>query len=230
MNNLDAQLFEISNGLRIGEYTAPELGAILPASLMIHDLEGINPAGCSYMNNWGTNFLGKYPEEIQQMGMRYYEEFFIREEAMAALSGLQLYLNDSDADLNYNFFQRVKSYAQQKYKWCFTSCKLVEIQAENKLVILSSPIDGIDTIIQRVTKTLDQNEYVNANYQKYAQLTKREKEIIRLLANGNSTNEISDYLFLSSHTVSTHRKNICRKLENKSFAELLKFAVHFNLT
>ncbi|MGX1753104.1 MULTISPECIES: response regulator transcription factor [unclassified Sphingobacterium] len=230
MITLDAQLFEISHGLNMGNFSIPDLGDILPASLMIHDLNGNSPNGCSYMNHWGTSYLGVYPEEIPAMGMDYYDHFFVKEEIFSFFVGLQQYIINGEADKTYNFFQRVKRYADQQYQWCFTSCKLAKIQTETKLILISAPIDGLDHIIQRVNKTLDQNEYVHAHYKKYAQLTKREKEIIRMLANGFSTSEISDQLFLSSHTVSTHRKNICKKLENKSFAELLKFAVNFDLT
>jgi len=55
-------------------------------------------------------------------------------------------------------------------------------------------------------------------------LTRREKEILLLLADGKSTQEISDALFLSYLTVQTHRRNLLSKCQVKNVAELLKFA------
>lgn len=56
-------------------------------------------------------------------------------------------------------------------------------------------------------------------------LTDREKEIIRNVARGKSNKEIADTLCLSVHTVATHRKNICSKLDIHSAAGLTIFAI-----
>lgn len=55
-------------------------------------------------------------------------------------------------------------------------------------------------------------------------LTQREKEILQLLAEGKSTKEISDILFLSYLTVQTHRRNLLNKFEVRNLVELLNFA------
>jgi DNA-binding NarL/FixJ family response regulator len=52
-------------------------------------------------------------------------------------------------------------------------------------------------------------------------LTKREKEIIELLAQGKKNKEIATHLFLSEHTVKTHRKNIAEKLGVDGLNELI---------
>lgn len=69
----------------------------------------------------------------------------------------------------------------------------------------------------------------NNNSTIYCSLTKREKEVLALLSVGKSSIEIADELFISKQTVATHRKNIIRKLDAKSFAELLRFALEFDL-
>lgn len=56
-------------------------------------------------------------------------------------------------------------------------------------------------------------------------LTRREREVLRLVCAGYSTREIADTLFLSPHTVSTHRKNILQKVDVRSVAELVSTAV-----
>lgn len=52
-------------------------------------------------------------------------------------------------------------------------------------------------------------------------LSPRELEIIELVSSGLTNNEIADKLFLSVHTVMTHRKNILHKLEVRNTAEML---------
>lgn len=60
-------------------------------------------------------------------------------------------------------------------------------------------------------------------------ISEREMEIIKLVAEGYSNKEIADKLFLSTHTVTTHRKNIMNKLGVNNTAGLVLFAVRENL-
>lgn len=60
-------------------------------------------------------------------------------------------------------------------------------------------------------------------------LSKRETEILKLIAKGNSTLKIADKLHLSHHTVNTHRKNILKKLKVKSPTELIIYAINTGL-
>lgn len=57
------------------------------------------------------------------------------------------------------------------------------------------------------------------------ELTGRELEILKLLAQGKTTDEISARLFISPFTVATHRRNILRKTEARSLIELISLAV-----
>ena len=56
-------------------------------------------------------------------------------------------------------------------------------------------------------------------------LSQREKEIITCVVKGMSNKEIADHLFISIHTVITHRRNIARKLEIHSPTLLTVYAI-----
>ncbi len=56
-------------------------------------------------------------------------------------------------------------------------------------------------------------------------ISNREKEVLLLLGNGKGSKEIADSLSISEHTVSSHRKNLMKKMEAKSSGELLKKAI-----
>ena len=62
------------------------------------------------------------------------------------------------------------------------------------------------------------------------QLTEREREVLQLIAEGRTTREIADKLYISVKTVETHRKNIMDKLELRTVAELTKYAVREGIT
>ncbi len=60
-------------------------------------------------------------------------------------------------------------------------------------------------------------------------LSEREQEIITLIAEGHTNTAIAEQLFLSPHTVNTHRKNIMQKLGVKNTAAIVMYAVKTNL-
>ncbi len=60
-------------------------------------------------------------------------------------------------------------------------------------------------------------------------LTERETEIVKLMAEGHSTQDIAEILSLSVHTIYTHRKNIMRKLGVTTAAEVILYAFNTSL-
>jgi len=68
-----------------------------------------------------------------------------------------------------------------------------------------------------------------ADCEHLTRLTRREREIISLIARGQTGREISDSLFISLRTVETHRKNIMSKLGLHTVAELVRYAIETNL-
>jgi DNA-binding NarL/FixJ family response regulator len=60
-------------------------------------------------------------------------------------------------------------------------------------------------------------------------LSKREIEIIKLLAEGLTSSQIGEKLFIAEHTVKTHRKNILRKTGATNTTQLVQFALNNQL-
>lgn len=60
-------------------------------------------------------------------------------------------------------------------------------------------------------------------------LTKREKQVLKLIAQEYTTQEIADELFLSKHTIESYRKNLISKLEVRNLAGLTRYAVEQGL-
>ena len=60
-------------------------------------------------------------------------------------------------------------------------------------------------------------------------ITRREKESVLLIAEGNTNPEIAKKLFISPTTVDSHRKNLLAKMNMKNTASLIKFAMENKL-
>ena len=63
-----------------------------------------------------------------------------------------------------------------------------------------------------------------------AELSEREREVVRLISEGRTTREIGEALNLSENTIHTHRQHIMHKLDKHSIAELTKYAIRTGLT
>lgn len=89
----------------------------------------------------------------------------------------------------------------------------------------SSPLQ-IQKLIQVIRQSGGKNK---SAMQDNGELTSREKDVIKLIALGLANKEIADKLFISIHTVISHRKNITEKLGIKSISGLTVYAIMNNL-
>ena len=82
------------------------------------------------------------------------------------------------------------------------------------------------TILLRHMEELEANK---ANKDLFNNLSRREREVFTLLAEGLSVKKIAKDLFISPKTVETHKYNIIEKLQVKSVVDLTKIAIRKNL-
>lgn len=78
-----------------------------------------------------------------------------------------------------------------------------------------------EELIQKVKQSLNFANTANED----DELSLREKEVLRLIALGNTNKSIADSLYISTHTVISHRKNITDKLGIKSIPGLTVYAI-----
>ncbi len=92
-------------------------------------------------------------------------------------------------------------------------------------------IDAINNIVLHNKKCFSEDYLAKIESYEFGKslLSEREKEIIRLIANEFTTEEIAETLFISKHTVETHRKNIFLKLKVKNIAGLVKKAISLGI-
>ncbi|MBN2613797.1 MAG: hypothetical protein JXB00_19725 [Bacteroidales bacterium] len=81
------------------------------------------------------------------------------------------------------------------------------------------------TIIKKLNNLLDNFQKVRKSGNEVRILSRREEDILKYVALGLTNREIADKLFLSAHTVITHRKNISSKLGIKTIAGFTVYAL-----
>lgn len=174
-------------------------------------------------------------------------------ETIEAFKNIKIDIAIIDLNMNdYNGFDLIK-----KLKAIQPKCKIIVLSMVDDASAISSlvnnyinayvikyggkqelieALNAIDQDIKYISPSLNQNHQKmddnlssrNVN-PKIEKLTKRELEIIKLIALQMNSFQISEKLFLSFYTVKTHRKNILQKLELKNTAGLIEFANKHNL-
>lgn len=93
------------------------------------------------------------------------------------------------------------------------------------LSILNELNDDSFLVDSSIKNKLEKNKFKETKHDfvEKINLTHREKEVISLFANGLSNKEVSEKLFVSTFTIETHKKNIYKKLNIKSVAELVSY-------
>jgi len=108
---------------------------------------------------------------------------------------------------------------------------LIGISTENKSTESIEKLDDVLYVTDDIVAVSDKIDSVlpTSESDTNSQLSSREIEILNLVAKGMSNKEMADKLFISIHTVITHRKNITAKLGIKTIAGLTMYASINNL-
>ncbi len=227
--DLSAKLLLIEQKQKKEKNSIEEMGDLFPVGVLINSKQGEN----LYMNKISEEILGYTAEETREMGEKYVQIIqYDKIEANRILQQINAFFQRNDETAFLNCFQRLTPSYKKSYDWMYISSRLIKDHKEDtatKRLLVACPVNQMGEMNKKVNRVLEENAYMKKNFKRYAALTKREKEILSLVARGYESKEIAKMLFISRYTVEQHRKNLNAKLEPSSYAELIKFALAFDL-
>jgi DNA-binding NarL/FixJ family response regulator len=104
---------------------------------------------------------------------------------------------------------------------------LKSVDKEEFILAIRNIVNGRKHYSSEVTNIIFSNP--NSGQNSSANLTRRELEVLRLIAKAKTSEEIAKELFVSIHTVKTHRKNLLSKLQVNNTAGLVGYAYENDL-
>jgi len=217
-------LFKLEKELAKEKFSIKELGEILPGMLHLNRSEDLV---LSYFNLWAEDRFEKSVEEITKQGLEFMVSIFEPGTAFFFRNSILRFVEMNDKNSVHGLFQKVRFNPSRDYEWMYTSSKIFDDGTH--VFSYSSPIGNIEAHNTFLLRHLEDNLFLRKNFTKFQSLNKREKQVLKLIAIGMSTNHIAQKLCLSPHTVSTHRKNIKRKLDFKSIMDWEHFVHVFAL-
>lgn len=97
------------------------------------------------------------------------------------------------------------------------------------IIEVKKSASNITETLKSFRDIFEESDFIKSNVEKYSSLTKREKEVLLLLSKGGKHKEIAEKLFISTHTLREHWKNIKRKLDVQTTNELIKYCNAFQV-
>jgi DNA-binding CsgD family transcriptional regulator len=200
-----------------------------PGVTIVHNLL---TDGVDYMSRRGLELLQISLPALRALGADYYRQFFNPVDASDYMPRVYELVKSDDPTCVVSFFQQVRTTENSEYTWYFSTTRVLLRDAECGpllLITTASPIDPLHHVTHKVSRLLEENNFLRQHAPLFASLTRREREVLRLLALGHTAPQIGAELFLATQTVETHRRNLRHKLQAESQFELGQYARAFDL-
>lgn len=201
----------------------------LPSALIIHKTDDLSIV---YMNTPGLDAIGINSDELQHLNnAQFHVRFQHIEDAEENVPKIFGIFRTNPGE-QVSSFHNVKNLGSQEWQLYAMNTKVFfrdeDGQATHSITI-AGKIDPLHHITTKVTRLMAELNFLKTNNPLFLTLTKREIDVLRLMALGKSSAQISEDLFISPATVETHRKKIRNKLRIKNTYETLLFAQAYDL-
>ncbi len=162
--------------------------------------------------------------EISRLGFEKIKEISDPSVLEYALGIIKNYQSTGYPESMCSYLQRL--YLRKDFKWITTYKTVFDKQ---QFFNVGYPIERLGKPGEVLLDVLDDVFVEKHGWERFGMLTAREIEVLRLVAKGYTSTEISEKLFLSEHTIKTHRKNIGYKLGLKNNTDWVRFAMAFEM-
>lgn len=203
---------------------------LLPSVTIIHSLH--DGGSVVYMCSRGTNLLGCTLQQLREMGTDYHKRYFNIEESNEYVPKILGLLERNNTEEMVSFFQQVRIGGLADWSLWLSSTKIFMRTNEGQpiaTITTSIPVDPQHNFSNKVSRLIDENNFLRRNKKAFASLTNREREILRLMVWDKTSAEIAEQLFVSEDTIKTHRRNIKKKINASTYYDVVKFAQSFNM-
>jgi DNA-binding CsgD family transcriptional regulator len=224
VNTQQCSLLQLDQVLLKDQDILKDVSDALPGWIHLNHLDSI---GLSWMSESMQNDLQISPEDANQRGPAFLKEIIREDTTQHVITRLLDLRAQEDEHRIIGFIQMIRLNQKEPYHAYYTTVKISKTM--NCFVCQTVPLLGFETVIRSLSLSMGCDKIRMDYFGKFQSLTKREKEILGMIAEGHSNHSIADRLYISYWTVKTHRRNILRKLETNRIQDLIKIAQIFNL-
>ena len=208
--------FSIDKAIKNNKYSLSEIGELIPGMLHINDNRSLE---IRYMSEFLEADLTDANKHLFSCIHPFTAQF--------SFTQLNNLIAQDDATEICSVPLLIKKTPKtQQYEWYFANSKIYK---HDSLLAISIPFSKLERSITQLNKLFDDHLFIRKQFERFCSLTKREKEILKLIASGHTNYQIAERLFISRDTVRTHRNRLYKKLDIKHLADTIRYAQAFDL-
>jgi len=223
ISNSRLQVDGLVSAIKRKKIALEDVGDFMPGFVHLNDCQNHE---MTYLNKNGQEEWESSLEDIRDRGLDWLLDMCHNDVLNQSFNKIKKFNKTDDGHGVLSYYQFVRKPSNSQYEWYFTSKKRFD---SKNYISISHKIAQFGSAANVMKDILDDNIILKKNHQRFHTLTKSEKWILKLIAEGNRSKDISEILHISFHTVNTHRKNIWAKLGVKTYAELHRIAMAFDL-
>lgn len=223
LDNQHQNLIMYDKMLSSNEMTFEEAGKMTP-QIFHHSDDNFN---YQYLNKQGCDWFCMTCVQVVEMEGCFLQKFYHPDTLLFEFPKIKQFFNHNGEDVVYSNYQQIFNPAIQAYSVCLVFIKKCRVLSG--YICITQPIEKDLNISKKLNRIIAEEQFKKNHSKDFDDLTLRESQILKLLAEGLNNPEISDQLFISRRTVEQHRKNINRKLHVHNFKDILSYAYAFDL-
>jgi len=195
----------------------------IPYYVAVVHLPSIMPV---YFSPKSLEYLGMPDLKFGSLNMGFYRKVLHPDNAVIFQHGIAHFF--SFAEQLFPFTCKIKV-PHKGWRWVYGCSKMLSREETGGAKHTITMLCDVEEVFEKQIATSKQgleNILTEEQRRLYLLLTTREKEILHLIAQEASSDEIAEKLFISEHTVRSHRKSLLKKLNVKSSVGLARFDVY----
>ena len=189
--------------------------------LWINDHSTMKPV---FVNDFGVGFYGFESNMLGDKGFEFYNSFLHPDHFNDVHRTITFFEQHPNEILKLPYI--VKNY-KGEWRWTYSEARAMNFSPEGKPINILAVVYDIEGLLEGGAIGAN-GLFIKDNLERYQSLTKREKEVLDLIANELTSQEIGRSLNIEASTVDTHRKHIIKKLHVKNSIGLVKFYLLFS--
>jgi len=218
-------IFTLEHEIANKKLSIGEIDSIIPGYIHTNRLSDM---AMTFISTNGCHMFERTNKEIVENYFELTDEHVDMDFIMkTCFSSLLKFAQLNDYTSTFSFFEKIRYTSKHNFKLYCTDIKV--LKGNQELICITNPVDKLEYTAKKIKAILAENKFFDKNFQKFMSLTKREKEILALVAKGYKNSDIGEQLFISNATIKTHRQHINKKLNVKHIAGLIKYAGTFRL-
>ncbi len=215
------KLFTLSNLLNEGVVSLDDLADIIPGILHINNREDL---AIDYLSNQGLDIVHYSNEELKTMGASVFQKHQSTFTLKVTVPSLIEKIKEGDPEHVIHFSQDWQRTKDENPFYFYTSTKILN---DHQVISISLMPQKLDYLTKSVNDIFGINYVFERYYEGFKILTKREKDVLKLLGKELTRKEIAAHLFITEGVVKKHCEHIYKKLQTNKRTELEKIARAF---